>query len=46
VKELARSRMTSMRDDGWAKICSGITSFEEVLRTTQRDDADVPQIGA
>jgi general secretion pathway protein E/type IV pilus assembly protein PilB len=29
--------MTSLRQDGWAKVLSGITSLDEVLRVTKED---------
>ena len=38
--------MTTMREDGWEKICQGVTTFEEVLRQTQRDiveNGDAPE---
>jgi type IV pilus assembly protein PilB len=37
IKNRAMMTMTTMRDDGWQKICQGITSFEEVLRQTQSE---------
>ena len=38
IKEKARSEgMTVLREDGWSKVLSGITSVEEVLRVTQDD---------
>lgn len=40
IKDAARASMTTMREDGWNKVCRGITTFEEVLRTTQRDQGD------
>ena len=30
-----RSGMKTLRDDGWTKVLAGITTPEEVLRTTQ-----------
>ncbi len=33
----ARSRTPAMLDDGWDKVCAGITSVEEVLRVTRED---------
>ena len=30
--------MTTLRDDGWAKVIAGITTVEEVLRATEEDD--------
>ncbi len=32
--------MKTMRQDGWLKICLGITTFEEVSRHTPRDTAE------
>lgn len=40
IKKLARHKMITIREDGWGKICSGITSFEDVLRQTQKDSLD------
>jgi len=37
LTRLARERTSAMIDDGWAKVCAGITSVDEVLRVT-RDD--------
>ncbi len=37
IKNIARSRMCTMRESGWEKICKGIASFDDVLRTTQLD---------
>ena len=31
----ARTRSASILDDGWAKVCAGITSVDEVLRVTR-----------
>lgn len=31
--------MTTLRDDGFKKVCAGITSIDEVLRVTQEADA-------
>ena len=33
----ARSRTPAMIDDGWDKLCAGITSVEEVLRVTREE---------
>lgn len=33
--------MKTMRQDGWLKICLGITTFEEVARHTPRETRDV-----
>jgi type IV pilus assembly protein PilB len=32
--------LQTMRQDGWFKICTGITSFEEVMRQTPRETAE------
>jgi general secretion pathway protein E len=29
--------MVTLREDGWAKACSGVTTVEEILRVTQED---------
>jgi len=29
--------MVTLREDGWAKVCEGITTVEEILRVTQED---------
>ncbi len=29
--------MVTLREDGWAKACAGITTVEEILRVTQED---------
>ena len=37
INEAARAGgMTSLRDDGTAKVLSGVTSVDEVLRVTMR----------
>ncbi|MAE70887.1 MAG: hypothetical protein CME06_10510 [Gemmatimonadetes bacterium] len=35
-----RSGMRSLRDDGWQKVLQGITTLDEVLRTTQEEDLE------
>ncbi|MGH7645075.1 MAG: GspE/PulE family protein, partial [Gemmatimonadales bacterium] len=36
LREIARSEgMTTLADDGWAKIAAGVTTVEEVLRVTE-----------
>ncbi|MDK2971841.1 MAG: type pilus assembly protein PilB [Candidatus Sumerlaeota bacterium] len=40
IKDAAKGRMTTMREDGWRKIASATTTFAEVLRQTQRDRSD------
>lgn len=38
IHELAvREGMRTMRQDGWAKICAGVTTFEEVTRQTPKE---------
>ena len=46
IKNAAMQGVTAMRDDGWQKICAGITSFDEVLRQTQRDRIEDASPGA
>jgi len=36
-RQAIEAGMTSLRLDGWAKACQGITTVEEVLRVTQED---------
>jgi general secretion pathway protein E len=36
-KAAVESGMTTLRQDGWAKACQGLTTVEEVLRVTQED---------
>jgi type II secretion system protein E len=46
IQELAvREGMLSMRQDGWEKICLGLSTFEEVARETPRDVAVEPYQG-
>jgi type II secretory ATPase GspE/PulE/Tfp pilus assembly ATPase PilB-like protein len=33
-----RNGMITMRQDGWLKICLGLTTFEEVMRETPREE--------
>lgn len=41
LQEMAvRKGMVSMRQDGWTKICMGLTTFEEVARETPRDASE------
>jgi general secretion pathway protein E len=43
IKEYATAHgMTTLRDDGLAKVAAGITTIEELLRVTQDDYADLP----
>ena len=30
--------MVTLREDGWAKACEGLTTVDEILRVTQEDD--------
>ncbi len=42
IHELAiKQGMKTMRQDGWLKICLGITTFEEVCRHTPRETREV-----
>jgi type II secretory ATPase GspE/PulE/Tfp pilus assembly ATPase PilB-like protein len=29
--------MVTLREDGWAKACAGLTTVAEILRVTQED---------
>ncbi len=40
IKAAARRSMRTMRQDGWLKICAGLSSVAEVLQVTQFDNAD------
>lgn len=41
IHEMALSQgMKTMRQDGWLKICLGVTTFEEVSRHTPRESAE------
>ncbi|MHB9132111.1 MAG: type II secretion system ATPase GspE [Armatimonadota bacterium] len=41
IRDSARQRgMHLLRDDGWAKVLSGITTVEEVVRVTRQDDIE------
>ncbi|GAM08767.1 type II secretion system protein E [Geobacter sp. OR-1] len=43
IKEYAAAQgMATLREDGLAKVASGITTIEELLRVTQDDYADLP----
>ena len=35
--------MSTMRMDGWTKICLGLTTFEEVTRETSRDAFEIDE---
>ena len=37
IKAIATKNMETMREDGWRKICQGVTSFDSVLKQTQID---------
>ena len=42
IRDLAcQEGMKLLREDGWIKVCKGITTVEEVLSTTQSDVVDV-----
>lgn len=39
IRELARAEgMVSLRDDGWSKACSGVTTIDELLRVTSDEE--------
>jgi general secretion pathway protein E len=39
IRELARKQgMVPLRTDGWAKVCAGVTTAEELLRVTSSDE--------
>ncbi|MGH7525761.1 MAG: GspE/PulE family protein [Gemmatimonadales bacterium] len=39
IRALARDQgMVSLREDGWTKVCAGITTIEELLRVTSDDE--------
>lgn len=39
IRELARQQgMVPLRADGWAKVCAGVTTIEELLRVTSDDE--------
>jgi len=40
IKSLALGTMQTMREDGWNKVCRGITSVDDILRQSQRDDIE------
>lgn len=41
VHDMAVSQgMTTMRQDGWLKICMGVTTFEEVAKHTPKENPD------
>jgi type II secretion system protein E len=40
IKQAAlRNGMRTLRDDGWTKVLAGITTFEEVIRAAEADEA-------
>ena len=40
IKQQAlRNGMRTLRDDGWTKVLNGITTFEEVIRAAEADEA-------
>jgi type II secretory ATPase GspE/PulE/Tfp pilus assembly ATPase PilB-like protein len=39
IRALARQQgMVPLRGDGWAKVCAGVTTIEELLRVTSEDE--------
>jgi general secretion pathway protein E len=39
IRALARAQgMVALREDGWAKVCAGTTSIDELLRVTSDDE--------
>jgi len=40
IKSAALGAMTTMREDGWGRICQGTTSIDEVLRQTQSEQVE------
>ena len=40
IKQLASGTMETIREDGWNKIRQGITTFDDVMRQTQRDQVE------
>jgi type II secretion system protein E len=39
IRTLARAQgMVPLREDGWAKVCAGVTTIEELLRVTSDED--------
>jgi general secretion pathway protein E len=39
IRSLARAQgMVPLRDDGWTKVCSGVTTIDELLRVTSEDE--------
>jgi type II secretion system protein E len=39
IRELARQQgMVPLRADGWAKVCAGVTTIDELLRVTSADE--------
>ncbi len=44
IRDLAcQEGMKLLREDGWIKVCRGITTVEEVISTTQSDVVDVEE---
>jgi len=44
IRDLARQEgMKLLREDGWIKVCRGITTAEEVISNTQSDVVDVEE---
>lgn len=43
IKKIAVSRgMKTLRQDGWLKVLQGITTFDEVIKVTQAEEAPAP----
>jgi type II secretory ATPase GspE/PulE/Tfp pilus assembly ATPase PilB-like protein len=41
IRDAACDRgMTTLRQDGWAKVLAGLTTVEEVVRATQQDEIE------
>jgi type II secretory ATPase GspE/PulE/Tfp pilus assembly ATPase PilB-like protein len=39
IRSLARAQgMVPLRQDGWTKVCSGVTTIDELLRVTSEDE--------
>jgi type IV pilus assembly protein PilB len=39
IRALARAQgMVPLREDGWAKVCAGVTTIDELLRVTSDEE--------
>jgi type II secretory ATPase GspE/PulE/Tfp pilus assembly ATPase PilB-like protein len=39
IRATARAQgMVPLRESGWAKVCAGVTTIDELLRVTTEDD--------